>query len=101
MNILTHQKAETIINLCKDQGVKLSTMENHEPIDFISIINDNQDMVSVSEHKIVYEPSRYAPPWPQSLINWAEAEGFSEEVIANQSLIRSVSLEEAVDFLCG
>lgn len=101
MDILTHQRAETIVGLCKNRGVELSTIENHDPIDFISIINKREDMVSVSENNIVYEPALYAAPWSQELIDWATNEGFPEDVIESQSLIRSVSLEEAVDYLCA
>ena len=100
MDILTHQRADIIVGRCEKQGVKLSLMENHEPIDFISLTNEKEDMVSVSENNIVYEPVLYAPPWSQAMINWAREEGFSEEVIESQSLIRTVSLDEAVEYLC-
>lgn len=32
--------------------------------------------------------------------NWAQAEGFSEEIIEEENLIITLSLEDAVDFLC-
>ena len=100
MNIVTEKNASIIIEKCKKRGVELELSHNHDPIDFISITNSKDDMVSVAEDSLVYEPAMYAAPWSDYILNWAKAEGFSEEVIESQSLIRSVSLDEAIDYLC-
>lgn len=65
------------------------------------LANKRGDVVSVSSDSTVFEPILYGRKWCSYMKNWAQAEGFSEEIIEEENLIVTLSLEEAVDFLCS
>ena len=92
-------RADYIKRKCNSKGVKVTCHKHEDPIDFISITNPKGDMASVSENCATYESSIYAPEWSDYIKNWARLEGFSEEQIKNQNLIRKVNLAEAIELL--
>jgi PIN domain nuclease of toxin-antitoxin system len=92
-------RADYIKRKCNSKGVKVLCQKHEDPIDFISITNAKGDMASVSENCATYESSIYAPRWTSYIENWARLEGFSEEQIKNQNLIRKVNLSEAIELL--
>jgi hypothetical protein len=94
-------KADFIIDQCKRRGVALLKECYTEPLDFITICNEKGDMAAVSKNNITYEPAMYVPEWSEKIKNWAEAEGFDQEKIDKQNLIRHVDCLEAIDYLCS
>ena len=91
-------KAQYVRDRCKQAGEEISCFYETKPMDYAVLRNRNGDIGSVGPEDQLYEPFRYIPKWSKYMENWAREEGFSEEQIANQNLIRNVSLDELVDF---
>ena len=92
-------RANYIKRHCESRGTKVKCVLHKEPIDFVSITNSRGDIASVSENRATYEPALYAPKWSKYMENWARLEGFSEDQIKQQNLIRTVELDEAIELL--
>lgn len=92
-------RADYIKRKCNGKGVNVVCEAHSEPIEFISITNHKGDMASVSDNCATYESAIYTPEWSDYMIKWARLEGFSEDQIRKQNLIRKVGIEEAVDLL--
>ena len=101
LNSLVEVRAEFIKEKCRERGVVLVEKKRRKPFSFIMLKNKRGDMASVSSDTIVYEPFLYCPEWGSYMKNWAREEGFPEDVIESENLIRAISLEDAVDFLCS
>ena len=97
---LVEVRAEFIREKCREKGVVLSVEKRTDPISFITLCNDRGDMASVSADSAVFEPFLYCPEWGSYMKRWVRDEGFPEETIKSENLIRAISLEEAVEFLC-
>jgi hypothetical protein len=97
---LVEVRAEFIREKCREEGVVLIEEKRTEPITFITLRNDRGDMASVSAYSAVFEPFLYCPEWGSYMKKWVRDEGFPEETIKSENLIRAISLEEAVEFLC-
>ena len=98
---LVEVRAEFIKEKCREEGVVLIEEKRTEPISFITLRNKRGDMASVSAESTVFEPFLYCPEWGSYMKKWVRDEGFPEETIKSENLIRTVSLEEAVEFLCA
>lgn len=98
---LVEVRAEFIRSKCADRKVTLSEEKKTRPFSFIMLKNKRGDVASVSGDSAVFEPFLYGRKWGSYMRNWAHYEGFSEEVIECENLLRSLSLEEAVEFLCA
>lgn len=98
---LTEVRAEFIREKCREKGVVLIEEKRTEPINFITLRNKRGDMASVSADSAVFEPFLYCPEWGAYMKKWARDEGFPEETIKSENLIKKISLEEAVEFLCA
>jgi hypothetical protein len=98
---LVEVRAEFIREKCREEGVVLIVEKRTDPISFITLRNDRGDMASVSAEAAVFEPVLYCPEWGSYMKKWVRDEGFSEQTIKSENLIRTVSLEEAVEFLCA
>ena len=94
-------KAGFIVNQCNRRGVSVFTEEHVSPLEFITISNSRGDMAAVSKNNITYEPAMYVPNWSEGIKKWAKEEGFSDEKIKEQNLIRHVNALEAIDYLCS
>ena len=99
MKTIAEEKVHFIKERCETRGAKLSLEEHHDPVHFFSLTNDKGDIASVSDTHVTYEPKMYSPPWSDYMKNWAKSEGFSEESIRNQNLIRTITVNEAVEYL--
>ena len=99
MKTMAEEKVRFIQEMCATKGINLKLGEHHEPVHFYSLTNKKGDIASVSDRFVTYEPRLYAPPWSDYMKNWARLEGFDEDTLANQNLIRQVSLHEAIDYL--
>jgi len=97
---LAEVRAEFIKEKCMEKGVFLVEKKLTDPISFITLQNERKDMASVSAQGAAFEPFLYCPEWGSYMKKWVLDEGFPEDVIESENLIRSVTLEEAVDFLC-
>lgn len=100
MNSRVEVIADFIKNQCKKNGVVVNELRKQEPIDYISIYNNDGDIASISASSVIFEPASYSPKWSAYIKKWAKEEGFSEEQIKSQNLIQQVSPEQAVYFLC-
>ena len=98
---LIEVRAEFIREKCREEGVVLIEEKRTEPISFITLRNKRGDMASVSADSAVFEPFLYCPEWGAYMKKWARDEGFPEETIKSENLIKKISLEEAVEFLCA
>ena len=98
---LIEVRAEFIRKKCREKGVVLIEEKRTEPINFITLRNKRGDMASVSADSAVFEPFLYCPGWGAYMKKWARDEGFPEETINSENLIKQISLEEAVEFLCA
>ena len=98
---LIEVRAEFIREKCREKGVVLIEEKRTEPINFITLRNKRGDMASVSADSAVFEPFLYCPGWGSYMKRWARDEGFPEETIKSENLIKQISLEEAVEFLCA
>ena len=98
---LVEVRAEFIREKCREEGVVLIEEKRTEPISFITLRNKRGDMASVSAEAAVFEPVLYCPEWGSYMNKWVRDEGFPEQTIKSENLIRTVSLEEAVEFLCA
>ena len=98
---LVEVRAEFIKEKCRERGVVLIEEKRTEPVSFITLQNNKRDMASVSADSAVFEPFLYCPEWGAYMQKWVRDEGFPEETIKSENLIRRVSLEEAVEFLCA
>jgi hypothetical protein len=98
---LVEVRAEFIKEKCRERGVVLIEEKRTEPVSFITLQNNKRDMASVSADAAVFEPLLYCPEWGSYMKKWVRDEGFPEETIKSENLIRTVSLEEAVEFLCA
>jgi len=99
MKTIAEEKVHFIKERCESRGVQLSLKEHSEPVHFFSLINKRGDMASISDTHITYEPRMYAPPWSDYMKNWAEAEGFNEDSIRRQNLIRTITMNAAIEYL--
>ena len=97
---LVEVRAEFIRSKCSEKKGTLSEEKRTQPFSFMMLANKRGDVVSVSSDSTVFEPILYGRKWGSYMRNWAQAEGFSEEIIEEENLIVTLSLEEAVDFLC-
>ena len=98
---LVEVRAEFIKEKCRERGVILIEEKRTKPLSFIMLRNNKRDMASVSAEAAVFEPLLYCPEWGSYIKKWVRDEGFPEETIKSENLIRTVSLEEAVEFLCA
>ena len=98
---LVEVRAEFIRSKCAERKVTLSEEKKTDPFSFIMLKNKRGDVASVSSSSAVFEPSLYGQKWGSYMRNWAYAEGFREEKIEAENLIITLSLEEAVEFLCA
>lgn len=98
---LVEVRAEFISEKCRERGVLLIEERRTEPVSFIMLKNNRGDMASVSAEAAVFEPVLYCPEWGSYMKKWVRDEGFPEKTIKSENLIRTVSLEEAVEFLCA
>jgi len=98
---LVEVRAEFIRSKCAERKVTLSEEKKTDPFSFIMLKNKRGDVASVSSSSAVFEPSLYGQKWDSYMRNWAYAEGFREEKIEAENLIITLSLEEAVEFLCA
>lgn len=98
---LVEVRAEFISEKCRERGVLLIEERRTEPVSFIMLKNNRGDMASVSAEAAVFEPFLYCQEWGSYMKKWGRDEGFSEQTIKSENLIRTVSLEEAVEFLCA
>lgn len=99
MNSKVEVICDYIKNKCKRNGVILNEIRNQEPLDYISIYNNQGDLASISASAIIFEPASYSPRWSKYIQKWAKEEGFSKDQIDSQNLVRQVSADEAVEFL--
>ena len=99
MNSKVEVICDYIKNKCKRNRVILKEVRNQDPIDYISIHNNQGDLASISASTIILEPASYSPKWTKYIKKWATEEGFPDDKIKNQNLIRQISPDEAVDFL--
>ena len=98
---LVEVRVEFISKKCRERGVLLLEEKRTKPLSFIMLKNNRGDMASVSAEAAVFEPVLYCPEWGSYMKKWVRVEGFSEETIKSENLIRTISLEEAVEFLCA
>ena len=98
---LVEVRAEFISGMCRDRKVILQEERKTDPFPFIMLKNKRGDIASVSAESAVFEPVLYGQKWGPYMKNWAYEEGFRQERIENENLIITLSLEEAVDFLCS
>ena len=98
---LVEVRAEFIREKCREEGVVLIEEKKTKPISFITLRNKRGDMASVSADSAVFEPFLYCPEWGAYMKKWARDEGFPEETIKSENLIKKISVEEAVEFLCA
>ena len=98
---LVEVRAEFIRSKCAERKVTLSEEKKTDPFSFIMLKNKRGDVASVSSSSAVFEPSLYGQKWGSYMRNWAYTEGFREEKIEAENLIITLSLEEAVEFLCA
>jgi len=98
---LVEVRAEFIKEKCREEGVVLIEEKRTKPISFITLRNKRGDMASVSADSAVFEPVLYCPEWGAYMKRWVREEGFSEETIKSENLIKKISVEEAVEFLCA
>ena len=94
-------RAEFIRSKCSERKVSLSEEKKTHPFSFVMLKNKRGDVVSVSSDSAVFEPNLYGQKWGSYMRNWAHEEGFCEERIESENLIITLSLEEAVEFLCA
>ena len=94
-------RAEFIRSKCSERKVSLSEEKKTHPFSFVMLKNKRGDIVSVSSDSAVFEPNLYGQKWGSYMRNWAHEEGFCEERIESENLIITLSLEEAVEFLCA
>ena len=97
---LVEVRADFIKAKCTEKKVGLTEEKNTDPFCFTTLKNKRGDEVSVSSDSAVFEPILYGQKWGTYMVNWAREEGFSEEQIESENLLISLSLEEAVEFLC-
>ena len=98
---LVEVRAEFIRSKCAERKVTLSEEKKTDPFSFIMLKNKRGDVASVSSSSAVFEPSLYGQKWGSYMRNWAHEEGFREEKIEAENLIITLSLEEAIEFLCA
>ena len=98
---LVEVRAEFIRSKCAERKVTLSEEKKTDPFSFIMLKNKRGDIASVSSNSAVFEPSLYGQKWGSYMRNWAHEEGFREEKIEAENLIITLSLEEAIEFLCA
>lgn len=91
-------KAQYVKDECKRAGAEISCFYETSPMDYAVLTNKKGDIGSVGPEDQLYEAARYVPKWDKYMENWAREEGFTEDQIANQNLIRNVSLDELIDF---
>ncbi len=101
LDSLVEVRAEFIKEKCQERGVVLDEKKRTIPFSFIMLKNKRGDMASVSSDTTVFEPLLYCPEWGSYMKKWVLEEGFPEDVIESENLIRTISLEEAVDCLCA
>jgi len=97
---LVEVRADFIKSKCTEKKISLTEEKKTDPFSFTTLKNNRGDEVSVSSDSAVCEPILYGQKWGSYMVNWAREEGFSEEQIESENLLVSLSLEEAVDFLC-
>lgn len=98
---LVEVRAEFIRSKCAERKVTLSEEKKTHPFSFVMLKNKRGDIASVSSDSAVFEPNLYGQKWGSYMRNWAHEEGFGEERIESENLIITLSLEEAVEFLCA
>ena len=101
LDSLVEVRAEFIKENCQEGGVVLIEEKRITPFSFIMLKNNKGDMASVSAEATVFEPFLYSPKWGSYMKKRVLEEGFPEDVIESENLIRTISLEEAVEFLCA
>ena len=94
-------RAEFVKSKCAERNVTLSEEKKTHPFSFVMLKNKRGDIASVSSDSAVFEPNLYGQKWGSYMRNWAHEEGFGEEKIESENLIITLSLEEAVEFLCA
>lgn len=92
------EKTQFVLNTCKILDVDLKCEFIEEPIFHSIITNWRGDMASISLEQNLFEAAIYAPSWSDSMIKWAEAEGFSESQIKTQNLMHTASLAQICKF---
>ena len=97
---LVEVRADFIKSKCTEKKVRLTEENKTHPFSYTTLKNKRGDEVSVSSDSAVFEPILYGKKWGPYMVKWAREEGFSEEKIESENLLISLSLEEAVDFLC-
>ena len=98
MNSMVEVKADYIVSECGKTGVEVNCEYRTEPLEFAIISNKQGDIGSISERDQLYEPARYLPSWSIYMKQWAKAEGFSENQIEEENLMREVTIQEMVGF---
>ena len=94
-------RAEFVKSKCAERNVSLSEEKKKHPFCFIMLKNKRGDIASISSDSAVFESNLYGQKWGSYMRNWAHEEGFSEERIESENLIITLSLVEAVEFLCA
>lgn len=97
---LVEVRAEFIKEKCREEGFVLMEEKRTSPFSFLMLKNKRGDIAYVCAESTIFVPFLYSPKWGPYMKKWVVEEGFSQEVIESENLIRTISLEEAVDFLC-
>jgi hypothetical protein len=92
------KKTQFILDTCKILDVELKCEFIEEPVFHAILTNDRGDMASISLEHNLFEASKYAPEWSDSMTKWAEAEGFSESQIKTQNLMHTATLTQICKF---
>lgn len=91
-------KVEYVQSECRKAGAEIECEYRTEPLDFAVLSNKEGDLGSITAERHLYESRIYIPKWSRYMQKWAAEEGFSEEQIKSENLMREVTLKEMVEF---
>ena len=101
MDSMVEVKLDYVKKACEESGIEIRCEFRTDPIDFAVITNKRGDMGSIGAEGQLFEPFEYCPSWSPYMKKWARDEGFSNDQIEKEDLMRKVSLEELVHQLAG